>query len=87
MSGLRKDSSGSYKFYKRGIRLYPEEELYQEMSFISYYFHWSSEDVLRLDHASRRRWCAQISRINQSLNPSKESKKEKSILDMKATRR
>ncbi|MBQ3105293.1 MAG: hypothetical protein IJC59_05460 [Lachnospiraceae bacterium] len=57
------------------------------MAFISYYFHWSSEDVLQLDHASRRRWCSQISRINESLNPSKEQKKEKSILDMKPTRR
>ncbi len=84
---MRKDTSGTYKFYRGGIRLYPEEELYKEMSFISYYFHWSSEDVLGLDHASRRKWCSQISQINQNLNPSKESKKEKSILDMKATRR
>lgn len=50
------------------------------MSFISYYFHWSSEDVLSLDHASRRRWCQEISAINSSLNPST-TKKEKSILD------
>ena len=51
------------------------------MSFISYYFHWSSEDVLSLDHASRRRWCQEISAINSSLNPSVNNKKEKSILD------
>ena len=50
------------------------------MSFISYYFHWSSEDVLSLDHASRRRWCQEISEINTSLNPSTK-KKEKSILE------
>lgn len=55
------------------------------MSFISYYFHWGSEDVLALDHSSRRRWCDEISAINKELNPSKKSK-EKSILDMKATR-
>ncbi len=67
------------------MRLYPEEELYREMSFISYYFHWSEEDVLGLEHVTRRRWCGEISRINESLNPSKE-KKEKSILDMQPTR-
>lgn len=83
---MRNNPSGADKFYPGGIRLYPEEELYREMSFISYYFHWSSEDVLRLDHASRRRWCSQISQINQSLNPSKESRKEKSILEMKGSR-
>lgn len=55
------------------------------MSFISYYFHWSNEDVLKLEHAERRKWCSEISHINQSLNPSK-NKKEKSILDMKASR-
>lgn len=85
MSGLRKDFSGAPKFYQGGIKLYPKDELYREMSFISYYFHWSSEEVMGLDHASRRKWCSEISQINQSLNPSKKQK-EKSILDMKATR-
>ena len=51
------------------------------MSFISYYFHWSSEEVLAMDHASRRRWCQEISSINSSLNPSPKQKKEKSILE------
>ena len=53
------------------------------MSFISYYFHWSKEEVMALDHASRRRWCEEISAINSSLNPSttKTRKKEKSILE------
>ena len=62
--------------------------MYKEMSFISYYFHWSSEEVLRMDHVTRRRWCSEISAINKELAPSKQSNsKEKSILDMKATRR
>ena len=52
------------------------------MSFISYYFHWSAEEVMAMDHASRRRWCEEISSINSSLNPSNNSKKkEKSILE------
>lgn len=56
------------------------------MSFISYYFHWSPEDVLALDHNSRRRWCGEISNINSSLNPS-ENRKEKSILEMRGSPR
>ncbi|MBR4529358.1 MAG: hypothetical protein IKO80_03655 [Lachnospiraceae bacterium] len=56
------------------------------MAFISYYFHWSREEVLAIDHRSRRRWCGEISGINEKLNPSKD-KKEKSIFDMKATTR
>lgn len=61
--------------------LYPKEELFKEMSFISYYFHWGQEEVLGMDHVTRRRWCEEISAINSSLNPS-EKKKEKSILEM-----
>ena len=49
------------------------------MAFISYYFHWDEETVMALDHRMRRRWCRQISSINESLSPS--DKKEKSILD------
>lgn len=56
------------------------------MSFISYYFHWSEDSVLALEHRERRKWCSEISGINASLNPSKDRKKEKSILDMKPTR-
>lgn len=78
---MRQGAEGTHKFYARGITLYPQEELYHEMSFISYYFHWSSAEVMDLDHNSRRRWCEEISSINQSINPSE--KKEKSIADMK----
>lgn len=57
--------------------------MYREIAFISYYFHWDGEEVMRLDHRIRRRWCREISEIHKSLNPS-ENGKEKSILEMKA---
>lgn len=62
--------------------------LYQEMAFISYYFHWPNKDVMELDHQSRRRWCNEISEIHKSINPSKNSSgsKEISILDMKPSK-
>lgn len=55
------------------------------MAFISYYFHWSEDDVLKIEHMRRRKWCAEISTINQSLNPS-ENRKEKSITEMIPTK-
>lgn len=58
------------------MTLYPEESLYQEMSFISYYFHWSGDDVMKLDHRSRRRWCREISDIHRKVNPSKDKRDE-----------
>lgn len=59
--------------------------MYQEMSFISYYFHWGEHEVMDLDHRSRRRWCREISEIHKKINPSKKGK-EKSIVDMKPLR-
>jgi hypothetical protein len=59
--------------------------MYKEMAFISYYFHWSDESVLNMEHTMRRKWCREISDINRSLNPS-DKNKEKNIFDMKPTR-
>ena len=51
--------------------LYPQEQLYQEMTFLSYYLHWSRDDVMKLSHAERRRWCAEVSAVNKKLSPEK----------------
>lgn len=38
------------------------------MAFLAYYFHWSNEEVLGLEHLERRRWCRQVSFINKKLS-------------------
>ena len=84
MSSLWRNGRSAYKFYYGGLRLYPEESMYKEMAFISYYFHWPNNEVMELDHRSRRQWCREISAIHKSINPSSDKKgKEKSILDFK----
>ena len=50
------------------LKAYPVDELYEEMAFIAYHFHWSNEELLQLEHRQRRRWCEEISRINRRLN-------------------
>jgi len=47
---------------------YPVEQLYEEMAFIAYHFHWPHEELMSLEHAERRRWCGEISQINRRLN-------------------
>jgi hypothetical protein len=47
---------------------YPVAELYGEMAFIAHHFHWSSETLLTMEHAERRRWCREISAINRAQN-------------------
>jgi len=38
------------------------------MAFIAYHFHWGPDDLLWLEHAERRRWCGEISKINRTLD-------------------
>jgi hypothetical protein len=45
---------------------YPLDRLYEEVAFVAYYFHWSHDDVLALPHWERRRWCEEISRLNEA---------------------
>lgn len=52
--------------------------LYEEVAFIAYYLHWAHDEIMALDHASRRRWCEEISGINAKING---GKGEKSLAD------
>jgi hypothetical protein len=47
---------------------YPSEELYEEVAFIAYYLHWPHEQIMSLDHGERRRWVAEVSKINKQFN-------------------
>ncbi|MCZ6770632.1 MAG: hypothetical protein O7G83_01435 [Proteobacteria bacterium] len=47
---------------------YPLGQLYEEMAFIAYHFHWPCVELMVLEHGERRRWCRQISDINRRLD-------------------
>jgi len=49
---------------------YPSDALYEEVAFIAYYLHWPHQQIMALDHLERRKWVAEVSRINQQLNQS-----------------
>ncbi|WP_339378735.1 DUF6760 family protein [Calothrix sp. NIES-2100] len=46
---------------------YPSNKLYEEVAFVAYHFHWSQDDILNLEHSTRKRWIAEINKINQQL--------------------
>ncbi len=48
-----------------GILGYPLDQLYEEVAYVAYHFHWSHEQLMCLEHAQRRRWVAEIARINR----------------------
>ena len=68
--------TGGYsgKFYgSRTITTYPADKIYEEVAFIGYYLHWSSEEVMQMPHRDRLRWCKEISAINKKLNQEPEN--------------
>jgi hypothetical protein len=44
------------------------DRLFEEVAFIAYHFGWAHDEVLSMPHWERRRWCAEISRINERMN-------------------
>jgi hypothetical protein len=44
------------------------ERLFEEVAYIAYYFHWSDEQIMAMEHRDRQQWVAEIARINQRLN-------------------
>ncbi|MBR3570946.1 MAG: hypothetical protein IKN96_09165 [Oscillibacter sp.] len=47
------------------------------MTFLSYYLHWSRREVMNLPHLERRRWCREVSAVNEKISgPSKQNKIE-----------
>ena len=43
------------------------------MSFLGYYLHWSLDDLMKMEHRERRRWCQEVSAINRKLSGAQEN--------------
>jgi len=50
-----------------GVIGYPLSELYEEIAFIAFHFHWAEREVMRMEHRDRRRWVAEISKLNRRI--------------------
>ena len=75
MPALQSADRGTAGFFiSVGLVLYPQEQLYQEMTFLSYYLHWSRDEVMALSHQERRRWCAEVSAVNKKLSGNDKTK-------------
>lgn len=64
------------------MRTYPLDQLYEEMAFIAFHFHWPREELMALEHGERRRWCEEISSINRRLNEDVASSTTTSLLEV-----
>jgi hypothetical protein len=44
---------------------YPQEELWAEISYLAYHFHWELETLLGMEHADRARFVEHVASLNQ----------------------
>lgn len=44
------------------------EQIYEEVAFVAYHFHWPLGEILDLEHHQRRRWVEEISKINRRMS-------------------
>ena len=56
------------------IKRYPLDRLYEEVAFIAFHFHWPHEEIMKLEHKERHRWCDEISKINRKMTEGKDRK-------------
>jgi hypothetical protein len=49
---------------------YPLARLREEVAYLAYYFHWSHDQIMAMEHPERLQWVAEIARINRSINES-----------------
>jgi len=47
---------------------YPTDQLFEEVAFVAYHFGWDHETILAMPHWERRRWCEEISELNEQMN-------------------
>jgi Family of unknown function (DUF6760) len=51
-----------------GVLGYPLDQIYEEVAFVAYHFHWSHDQIMEMEHAYRRQWVQKISSINSIMN-------------------
>jgi hypothetical protein len=47
---------------------YAADRLYEEVAYVAYHLHWALDDILDLEHPERRRYVAEIARINTRIS-------------------
>ena len=49
---------------------YPLDQLFEEVAYLAYYFHWPHDQIMGMEHRDRVQWISEITRINRSINES-----------------
>jgi len=44
-----------------------DDTLFEEIAYVAYHFHWPLDEIVDLEHPLRRRFVAEIDRLNRAL--------------------
>jgi hypothetical protein len=47
---------------------YAADQLYEQVAYVAYHFHWGLDEILDLEHRERNRYVAEIARINERIS-------------------
>jgi hypothetical protein len=47
---------------------YAVVQLYEEIAYVAYHFHWAHEELIDLEHLRRKAFVREIAKINHRLN-------------------
>ena len=47
---------------------YPLENIFKEVAFLAYHFHWDRETLVAMTHKERHQWVKEVSEINDKIN-------------------
>ena len=64
---MRKEVRGGGSWIGGAIG-YRSDQLFEEVAYIAYHFHWSYDQIIHLDHLERLRWVEEIAKINKRIN-------------------
>ena len=56
------------RWFPGGILTYAADRLYEEVAYVAYHFHWSMNELMDLDHRTRRRFVEEIASINKRMS-------------------
>ena len=56
------------RWFAGGILTYAADRLYEEVAYVAYHFHWSMNELMDLDHRTRRRFVEEIASINKRMS-------------------
>lgn len=52
---------------------YPSDRLSEEVAYLAHTFHWTYDEIMKMDHRERQSWVAAAARLHQRLREEGES--------------